>query len=334
MAEIVLGLGSSHGPMLSTPPEQWGVRVAADRANPELWYRGAPHTFDELAGLRAAERYADQATPAVWRDKHAACRAALDELADVFAEARVDVAVIFGNDQAEIFGDDLVPALSVYRGAQIPNLFPDEDALKALPVGIEVSVPGHVPPQGAVNPGHPDLATHIVERAVADEFDVTVLNELPKRSSHIPHAFGFIYRQIMKDAAIPSVPVLFNTFYPPNQPTLRRCHEFGRSVVRAVESWESDARVALIASGGLSHYVIDEDLDRTFLDAVTDQSFAPLEKLGEEFFTSGTSELKNWVPVAGAMADLGFTPTVVDYVPCYRSEAGTGISMGFVHWRP
>ena len=43
--------------------------------------------------------------------------------------------------------------------------------------------------------------------------------------------------------------------------------------------------------------------------------------------------LPSWVPVAGAMADLGYKPTVVDYVPCYRSLAGTGNAMGFVYWR-
>ncbi len=56
--------------------------------------------------------------------------------------------------------------------------------------------------------------------------------------------------------------------------------------------------------------------------------------LGEAIFQAGTSEVKNWIPVAGAMADLGYPPTVVDYIPCYRSEAGTGNAMGFVYWRP
>jgi 3-O-methylgallate 3,4-dioxygenase len=40
------------------------------------------------------------------------------------------------------------------------------------------------------------------------------------------------------------------------------------------------------------------------------------------------------VPVAGAMARLGFKFHPVDYVPCYRSEAGTGNAMAFVYWRP
>jgi 3-O-methylgallate 3,4-dioxygenase len=49
-------------------------------------------------------------------------------------------------------------------------------------------------------------------------------------------------------------------------------------------------------------------------------------------FQAGTSEIKNWIVVAGAMAEAGLTMDLVDYVPCYRSEAGTGSAMGFARW--
>jgi 3-O-methylgallate 3,4-dioxygenase len=70
------------------------------------------------------------------------------------------------------------------------------------------------------------------------------------------------------------------------------------------------------------------------LEAMRAQDFSTVVQLGEGIFQSGTSEVKNWVPVAGAMADLDFAMHVVDYVPCYRSEAGTGNAMGFVYWLP
>jgi 3-O-methylgallate 3,4-dioxygenase len=130
------------------------------------------------------------------------------------------------------------------------------------------------------------------------------------------------------------VPVALNTFYPPNQPSVRRCYDFGKSLVRAIQSWDSDARVALIASGGLTHFVIDETVDQLFFDALRKRDISAIADLGEPIFQAGTSELKNWVPVAGAMADLGYKMTLVDYVPCYRSLAGTGNAMGFVHWLP
>lgn len=46
MAKIVLGMGSSHGPMLSTPPEEWGQRVVADKRNKEHHYKGRTWTFE------------------------------------------------------------------------------------------------------------------------------------------------------------------------------------------------------------------------------------------------------------------------------------------------
>jgi 3-O-methylgallate 3,4-dioxygenase len=333
MAKIVLGIGTSHGPMLSTPPDQWGQRVEADRRNPAHWFKGKPYTFEALASLRAPEHLERQITQALWNERHAACQRAIAKLADAFAEAKPDVAVIVGNDQMEMFKEALVPAMSVYRGETIPNAFPTEDEIAKMPPGIPIAIPGHIPPQGATYDGYPELASHIITTAIADQFDVTTLGMLPQGCDHIPHAFGFVYRQIMRDTPVPSVPVVLNTFYPPNQPTVGRCYAFGKSLLRAIESWKSDARVALIASGGLTHFVIDEEVDHAIFDALRNRRIEGVASLGEPIFQAGTSEVKNWVPVAGAMAELGYAPNIVDYVPCYRSQAGTGNAMGFVYWR-
>jgi hypothetical protein len=60
---------------------------------------------------------------------------------------------------------------------------------------------------------------------------------------------------------------------------------------------------------------------------------ARLERIPEEMFLSpGTGEIKNWLPLAAAAAELGMKMTVLDYVPCYRSEAGTGTAMAFAYW--
>ena len=53
MAEIVLGIGSSHGPLLSTPPEQWDLRAKADRENKSHWYRGRTYDYESLLKERA-----------------------------------------------------------------------------------------------------------------------------------------------------------------------------------------------------------------------------------------------------------------------------------------
>jgi 3-O-methylgallate 3,4-dioxygenase len=153
-----------------------------------------------------------------------------------------------------------------------------------------------------------------------------------QRKWETSHAFGFVYRQIMRDRPVPSVPVLINTFYPPNQPSARRCVEFGSALFAAIERWQSPARVAVIASGGLIHFVIDEAFDREFLKAIEGGSISGFNGQAEEMFQSGTSEIKNWLPVARAMEHAGLRPETVDYVPCYRSAAGTGNGMGFISW--
>lgn len=334
MAQIVLGMATSHGPMLSTPPDQWGQRVAADKANKAHVWQGRTHTFDELVDLRAGEGLARQVTPQAWREKHAACRQALSMLANVWDRVKPDVAVIFGNDQMELFGDENIPAFAVYQGETIENQEYDEEHMAKMPPGIAISVPGHIPPRGATYSGQPQLAAHIIASLTRYGFDVAALKRFPAHHPTVPHAFGFVYRQLMSDRVVPSVPLFTNTFYPPNQPPAARCRQFGRAVLRAVQAWPGQERIALIASGGLSHFVIDEKLDGVVLDALRTARGDALDAIDESFYQSGSSEIKNWIPLAGAMADLGWPATIVDYVPCYRSEAGTGNAMGFAYWEP
>lgn len=332
VAKIVLGMGTSHGPMLSTPPELWDSRVPDDRQRLHD-FRGGKMSFDALVAARRDENLAQHLTLEVWRERHARCRAGLAELARVFNEVKPDIAVIVGNDQMEVFRDTLIPAFSVHRGAEIINSEYEPARLARLPAGIEISVPGHIPPGGATYAGAPALGTHITEQLIAAQFDVAAMNGFPRDET--PHAFGFVFRQVMLDHVVPTVPVLVNTFYPPNQPSVQRCHDFGLALRQAIESWPVDARVAILASGGLTHFVIDETVDERFLALIRGEgTLDALAGLGEATFQAGTSEIKNWLPVVASMRALDFVPTIVDYVPCYRSEAGTGNAMGFVHWQP
>lgn len=336
MAQIVLGIGSSHGPMLSTPPEQWHLRVAADRKGTHP-FRGKAYSFDELAELRKSEGIAAQITLDVWQARHRACRAAIDTLADVFAETDPDVVVIVGNDQMEVFDASLIPAFCVHWGKSIDNFAPDEEHMARLPPGIAISVEGSAPTIPATYPGHPTLGRHILRGLTEQGFDVASMQSFPADDGHrgsAPHAFGFIYRQIMRDRVPPNVLAMVNTFYPPNQPSIARCYDFGKALLQTIRSWDSAERVAIIASGGLTHFTIDEQLDQAVISSLRKGTIDDLSGYGEEIFQSGTSEIKNWIPVAGAMAELGYPMTLVDYVPCYRSEAGTGNAMGFVYWKP
>jgi 3-O-methylgallate 3,4-dioxygenase len=177
----------------------------------------------------------------------------------------------------------------------------------------------------------------LIEQLIEHEYDVAAAARLPQSSSSnisgLPHAYGFIYRRIIQDNVVPAVPLFINTFYPPNQPSVRRCFSLGKALADAIESWEPDLRVAVIGSGGMSHFVVDEELDRRFLDAMKRKDDGALISIPAYNFRSGTSELKNWIPVAGAMNEIGLNMTLIDYQPLYRSSAGTGSGMAFAYWQ-
>ena len=329
MSKIVLGIGTSHGPMLVTTPDQWALRLPDDEQNTHPW-RDRTWSYEELVEARQKEGLAQAVEPEEQKARAQRCHDAVEELARVFEDHRIDVAVIVGNDQMEIFDDRLIPAFSVLWGDEIVNAPFTEERMSKLPPGIKESVAGYIPPGGAKYEAVGELGRHIIEVAMQEGIDVASMKSLPKVET--PHAYGFVYRHLMRDNPVPSVPVVLNTFYPPNQPTIGRCIEFGRMLRRAIESWPGDARVAVIASGGLTHFVIDEDLDRKFLDWMRRGDLEGLGSVPEYAFQSGTSEVKNWAPVAAVMADLKFEMTLVDYVPVYRSVAGTGNAMGFVYW--
>jgi len=90
--------------------------------------------------------------------------------------------------------------------------------------------------------------------------------------------------------------------------------------------------VALMASGGLTHFVIDEDFDQQIIAAMKAGDEDALARFPENYFKVGTAEIKNWYPVIAAANAAGLKYHQIDYVPCYRSEAGTGNAMCFAYW--
>lgn len=335
MARISLGLGTSHGPMLSIDWEHWAERVPFDKKNPALPYRGKTYAFPELAELRRREQLERKLTPEECTARHARCQTAIAQLADVFAKSNADAAVIIGNDQMEVFSADHVPGLAIFWGPHVEGHPRTKEFLAKLDPAIARVEFDRTPAEYTEYPGLPALGKHLIERAVADGFDVSQMTKLSGGELGVnsaPHAYGFVYRRIMRDKVPPHVPVFVNTFYPPNQPSAERCLEFGRALGRALLSWNEDRSIAVIASGGLTHFVIDEAFDDHILDAIAAGDFAELAGIKEYLFQSGTSEIKNWIVAAGIMAEAGLKMRVVDYVPCYRSEAGTGSAMGFAIW--
>ena len=129
------------------------------------------------------------------------------------------------------------------------------------------------------------------------------------------------------------LPIVENTCYPPSQPTVRRSYKFGEQIRAAIESWDSDARVAVVASGGLSHFVVDEELDWMVLDALKDKDAESLMGVPRERLYSAASETQNWIALGGVLQDTDLNMELVEYVPVYRTPAGTGGGWGFARWQ-
>jgi len=150
---------------------------------------------------------------------------------------------------------------------------------------------------------------------------------------HAPfgHAWGFVHQRLMGQHVVPIVPILLNTYFPPNQPTPRRCYQLGRAIRQAVQAWPMAKRVGIVASGGLSHFFVDEELDRHVLEIIAKNDGDAVAALPAAQLESGSSEIRNWLVAAGALEHLRMD--LADYVPSYRSVAGTGVGMAFAVWR-
>jgi len=330
MAQLVLGLGTSHSPQLSTAPDLWSARGERDKNNPELiGTDGIVSTYDALFARTDVARIAKEITPEKFQQRHARNQKGIARVQKALYEADLDVLVMVGDDQQEYLRDDNMPGLCIYWG--------DEVVVKGR--GAEPSTGNRPLIEYALEdrtvPTHAVLGRHLIEYLVEAEFDVGRSSFLdPKRGGRsqggIGHAFGFVYHRLMQQKLIPTVPIMVNTYYPPNQPTPKRCYDLGRTLRSAIEAWPVKARVGILCSGGMSHFVVDEELDHMVLDGMREKSIVKLSQLPRDKMNSGSSEMRNWIVVAGATEHLAME--LFDYVPCYRSPAGTGCAMAFARW--
>lgn len=317
MAEIVIGIATSHSPQLSIRAKDWDYLLKKDETDPRLDY---PSLLE-----RAKPGLAAELTPEKFRERDEACLKAVKDLGDALHKANADVVVVFGDDQQEQFHDDNMPMFAIYHGQSLPvvrhnNLRPAawKDAEER---GWAETAP-------AYETDH-ELAAYLVRALTEAEFDIARCNKL-RAEIGVGHAFSFLYRRVLPGGKVPMVPIMVNTYYPPNQPTPKRCYAFGQAVRRAIESWDSNKRVAIMASGGLSHVVIDEEIDAMVIDALKNKKPEVLFQLSRQRLRGGTSEILNWVALAGAMENRELK--YFEYVTTYRSPAATGCGMGFAYW--
>lgn len=336
MANIAFGIGTSHAPSLSLPAEQWGRSTTADVQDiKEIHFAGEIHCYDDLLVRRKCDYLAEQNTLEARQAQFRECQEHLDGLAEYIERENPDALVIVGDDHMEYFLADAQPTFGILCGEAVLNSGFDPAANPGLEDALKIIEAGNRPPQDQNYPVESELAAEIIAQVRKDGFDPTI-SQMPALDANGPrgigHAVGFIYRRILRDRQIPVVPILMNTYFPPNQPSVARCYDFGQSIGRAIRAWDADKRVAVIASGGLTHFAIDEDFDRRMLAAMKARDVDTLLGVSEDIFQSGTSEVKNWITVLGALSETGFEMDLLGYVPCYRGEAGTGVAMGFATW--
>ncbi|MBS0316042.1 MAG: protocatechuate 3,4-dioxygenase, partial [Proteobacteria bacterium] len=150
---------------------------------------------------------------------------------DWLATARPDVVVIFHNDHGLNFFLDKMPTFAVGAAPEYRNA--DEGwGIPTLP---------------AID-GELDLSWHLIETLVEREFDVVSCQEMV-----VDHAVTLPLKLLWPegDCPVQIVPICINTVQLP-LPTARRTYALGRAVGEAIHSWDSDKKVLVIGSGGLS----------------------------------------------------------------------------------
>jgi 3-O-methylgallate 3,4-dioxygenase len=319
--------------MLNVGVEDWLRFEELDRRRPHLHKDGRPATYDELLAIAPPSLGAELALENLAK-RHAEAMGALDRLHRALTAAEVDAVIIVGDDQKEIYHDDHMPGFLVYRGetiANVPNrtLAPDPHRAARPDWSRRASARYYEECETRHYPVHSRLANHLIAGLVEREFDVASANALPDGEGE-GHAFGFVHQRLLKGTAIPVVPVFLNTYYPPNQPSPRRCYRLGQAIRQAVEDYPESLRVGIVASGGLSHFTIDEALDGEVIRALRQKDAAALQSLPREQLNSGSSEIRNWICAAGALEHLDLQ--WVHYAPGYRTPAGTGTGLCFGHW--
>jgi hypothetical protein len=332
MSKIVLGIGTSHSPLLVIDPSDWLERGKDDRKRKEFCLTdGRTISYDALAA-EVHEQHAACATLEIFETQARTAHAALDHLAEALDDVRPDVLVIIGDDQEELFSRAHLPALAIYTGACVV-MHPKNEVSPDLPQWYRKANIGYSMDQAHLHRGAPELASHLVESLITDGVDVSVATAVEDpRKAGFGHAFGFIIERLCKGITIPIVPVMLNTYYPPNVPTPARCYDVGKALAKAIHTAPGSLRVVVVASGGLTHFHTDEAFDTTVLKAMHEHDAVALKSLPVKALRSGNSEILNWVMAAGALEELAVD--FEQYIPVRRTPAGTGVGLGFVIWRP
>lgn len=218
--------------------------------------------------------------------------AKVEPVREWMAGVKPDVCIVVYNDHANAFSLEIIPTFAIGLAAEFP-------------VADEGYGPRPVPPVH----GHPDLAWHLAESLILDEFDLTLVNEMT-----VDHGLTVPLSVMFGEPdawPCPIVPLCVNVVqYPP--PTGNRCFRLGQAIRRAVESFPGSERVVIVGTGGMSHQLhgqraglINAEFDTAFLDnLVNDPEKAAAISHVEYLREAGSEgiELVMWLVMRGALS--------------------------------
>ncbi len=228
-----------------------------------------------------------------------------------------DVAIVFYNDHGLNFFLDKMPTFAVGAAAE----YRSEDEGWGIPVSRPI-------------PGDAAFSWHLINALVADEFDVTTCQEmLIDHAVTIPMALMWPgSASATKPWPVKIVPIQINTVQHP-LPNLTRCLKLGRSIGRAIESYERDLRVVVVGTGGLSHQLdgaragfINKEFDKLCLDKIVAEPEAltrySIHDWVEQSGSQGV-EFLNWMAMRGALTGRVSELSRNYHIPISNTAAAT-----------
>jgi protocatechuate 4,5-dioxygenase beta chain len=209
------------------------------------------------------------------------------------AQAKHDVVIAIYNDHASAFSVELIPTFALGCAAEFP---PADEGWGPRPVPVVK--------------GHPQLASHIAQSVILDEFDLTIVNKM-----EVDHGLTVPLNLMFgspKEWPCPVIPVAVNVVvFPP--PTGHRCFMLGRAIRKAVQSFPEDLRVVGLGTGGMSHQIsgpraglINSKFDTAFLDNLTKDPMKLARMPHLEYMREAGAEgieMVMWLVMRGALED-------------------------------
>jgi protocatechuate 4,5-dioxygenase, beta chain len=232
-------------------------------------------------------------------------------------ESKPDVIFLVYNDHATAFSLDLIPTFALGTGAEFK---PADEGWGPRPVPTVY--------------GHPELAAHIAQSVIQDDFDLTLVNRMEvDHGLTVPLSLMFGQPDSWPCKVIPFAVNVVQ--YP--VPSGRRCFQIGQAIRKAIESFDADLNVQIWGTGGMSHQLqgaraglINREWDNRFLDRLiadpADLATMPHIDYVREAGSEGI-ELVMWLIARGAMADVagGAKPTLKHrfyHVPASNTAVG------------